>query len=329
MAFPASALGFNMDGGGAYPPPPQPTGGYHAAPPPAAGGGYAAAPQGQQSPYAAPSQQGLPQPGQMGTAQYPWGQQAQQEAALQQQAGAYQAAPPQQQQPFGQPGGNPAYVSTQTPGGPNNPLLDETAAGRPVDAAVLQRRASPNRLAPILVALVALLLLIGAAAAWVVMGKRSHPDDATQASASATATATAAPVDTAAAAPAGTASVVAAGTAVPVAADTASAVAAADADAGPPQVHSTLVCDPDCDEIRLDDKPIELGQPVDLSPGKHTVVASKSGYVTVKESFKVAAGEKVEKTYKLVAKPSAPAGPPATAPAGPAKPCGKFLKRCK
>jgi len=355
MAFPAGALAFPMEGSGAaYPPPPQPSGGYQAAPPPAAGGGYPGGPAGggypggpagggyapggpaggyaaAPSPYGMPSQQNLPPPGQLATAQYPWNGQSQEPF---QQAGGYPGGPGAGMAPPPQPS-NAAYGSTPPPGNPpggpppSDSEFGETAAGRNIPAAALQRRASPNRLAPILVALVALVLLGGAAAAWVVMGKRSHPDDAL-ASASASASASAAPVaatsvaapaDTGSAAPADTGS---AATAPAAPADTAPA---ADADAGPAQVHSTLACDPECDEIRLDDRPIELGQPVDLTPGKHTVVASKSGFVTFKETFKVGPGDKVEKTYKLVARPTAPAGP--TGPAAPPKPCGKFLKRCK
>jgi hypothetical protein len=73
----------------------------------------------------------------------------------------------------------------------------------------------------------------------------------------------------------------------------------------------------------VDDKPIELGKPVQLTPGKHVIVGTKSGYATVREQVLVKAGEKVEKTFKLK---SAVGAGPAPAPA-PAKPCGKFLKR--
>src|SRR5262249_19513420 len=100
--------------------------------------------------------------------------------------------------------------------------------------------------------------------------------------------------------------------------DSASAAAAASAD-------STLACDPECDEIKVDDKPIELGKPVPLAPGKHTIVASKNGYLTLKETVMVTAGQKVERTFKMKFAPAAgrvPAGR-----AGPARPCGKFLKR--
>jgi hypothetical protein len=89
-------------------------------------------------------------------------------------------------------------------------------------------------------------------------------------------------------------------------------------------VDSTLACDPECDEIRVDDKVIELGKPVQIPPGKHVIVATKTGYATVREQVLVKAGEKLERTFKLK---TAVAGGASPAPAGPAKPCGKFLKR--
>jgi eukaryotic-like serine/threonine-protein kinase len=310
MAFPAGAFGLNLGGGGAYPPPPKPSGGYQPAPGPAAGGQgqYAAAPGNAtlNSPYAPQqAQQPQPQPG-----------------------GGYGGQPPQPDPYGGQQGQPPAqaqaagYVSTQNPGAAQ---LGETAAGRVIDPVAFQRRASPNRLVPVLVGGVALVLLSGAAAAWVLMSRR-HPDGA-QAAASASAaaeatTASAAPAaDTASAAPADSASAAPADSASAAPADSGSA---APADSAAAAGDSTLACDPDCDEIRVDDQPIELGKPVTLTPGKHVIVASKSGYVTIKETLKVKAGDKVDKTYKLVAKPAAAAG---AAPAGPTKPCGKFLKR--
>jgi hypothetical protein len=320
MAFPAAA--FHPPGGGAYPPPPAPMGGYQAAPGPGVlpGGGAQApvyggqAPAGYdpQAPYGAPPQE-PPQ------ASNPYGVQA-----------PYGA--PGQEQPSAQ--APSAYVSMQTssPSG----QLGETAAGRPVDPAIAPRRASPNRLAPILVGLVAFLLLAGAAVAWVVMGKRGRPDTATAAAASALASASAA----AAAAIPPAAPTDSAPTDGRTPADGAPNDAAAPADsapeagAGSSPVESTIACDPECDQIKVDDQAIELGKPLALAPGKHTVVASKDGYLTIKETVKVKDGEKVEKTYKLKEKPAAAAVPaqapaPAPAPAGPSKPCGKFLKRCK
>jgi hypothetical protein len=223
----------------------------------------------------------------------------------------------------GYPGAGP-YVSNQGPQAAAG-NLGETAAGRPIDPAVHQRRPPASRLVPILVGVVALLLLGGGAAAFVLLGRK--PADGTTA-ASSSASASAAPDDTGSAAPADTGSAAPADTGSAAPADTAAPAASGEPDAGPAEPESTLACDPECDEIKLDDKPIELGKPLVILEGKHRVVATKSGYVTVKETIVVKAGDKVEKTFKLKEKPTAPA-----VPAGPVntppKPCGKFLKRCK
>jgi hypothetical protein len=214
--------------------------------------------------------------------------------------------------------------------------LAETAAGRPIDPAVARRPAQQNRLAPILVGAVAVLLLGSAAVAMVVMGKRKGGTDA-NAAGSASATPSAAPTDSASAAPTDSAS--AAPSATPAApTETPSAAPVADsasAAAGPAPNEATLTCVPDCDEIKLDDKPLDLSKPIVIEPGKHTLIASKSGYYPVKETLIVKQGQKVEKMFTLKEKPAAPVstGGPGPGPSntGPLKPCGKFLKRagCK
>ena len=242
----------------------------------------------------------------------------------------YGAAPMQQQQqaPAQQPDaaagypGNGPHVSSQA--APPSNGLGETAAGRPIDPAVHQRRPSASKLAPILVGVVAVVLLGGAAAAFVALGRKPATDPAATASASApsadapTASASAAPAETASAAPSASA-------APP--AETASAAPSAEPEV--PPTESTLACDPECDEIKLDDKPIELGKPLVIPAGKHTVTATKAGYVSVKETLTVKQDEKIEKTFKLKEKPAAGPAPAPAAPAGGPKPCGKFLKRCK
>src|SRR5262249_44677613 len=134
--------------------------------------------------------------------------------------------------------------------------LGETAAGRPIGPAILQRRASPNRLVPILVGGVAVLLLGGAVAAWVVMGKRAHAESAAL-PASASVTAAAVPEPTApasASAAADTTAAPAADTAAPT--EDASAPPAPDSDAAAAPsdaIRASLACDPECDEIKVDD----------------------------------------------------------------------------
>jgi nucleoid-associated protein YgaU len=200
---------------------------------------------------------------------------------------------------------------------------------------VLARRPPSNRMAPILVGLVALVMLGGAATAWVVMGKRSGAEAALAASSAASASAvpteaaadtgsaapSAAPADTGSAAP--NAAPADTGSAAPSAEPSAAPSASASADANADQAAS-IVCDPaECDEIKIDDKVIDTTQPIVVPPGKHTISVFKTGYVTIKESVTVKAGEKLEKTYKLTLRPTGAAVP------GPPKPCGKFLKRCK
>ncbi|MFT3769844.1 MAG: hypothetical protein QM820_30795 [Minicystis sp.] len=292
MAFPAGSMGL-QGGGGEYPPPPPPTGGM---------------PQGGPRQPSSPALMTAGLPGQYG---------------LPPQQMPQQGGQPQDPGAAGYPGAGP-YVSNPAAQAPQNGNLGETASGRPIDPAIHQRRPPASRLAPILVAAVAVLLLGGAAAAFVVLGRKpaQPPTTATSASAPApepapttSATASAAPADTGSAAPADTGSAAPANTGAP----------AASGEPDVPPVESTLACDPECDEIKLDDKPIELGKPLVIPAGKHTVVASKAGFVTVKEKLEVKQDEKVEKTFKLKEKPTA------TGPAVPAnnKPCGKFLKRCK
>jgi hypothetical protein len=178
------------------------------------------------------------------------------------------------------------------------------------------------------VGVVALLLLGGAAAAFVVLGKKPPtPTVATTASASAAPAESAAPSASASAAPAADSAAPAADSATP-AADSATPAASGTPDAKP---ESMLSCDPsDCDEIKVDDKPIDVGKPVVLTAGKHTVIASKAGYQTAKETIVVKEGEKFEKTFKLKEKAAPPTNPqPSPNPQQTAKPCGKFLKRCK
>lgn len=256
------------------------------------------------------------QPPQGGAQGYPQPQQPPPQQQQPYQQPPMQQPPQQQQQPYAQPqqGG---YVAAQP--GPST-ALDATSSGRPIDPAVLRRPAQPTRLAPILVGVVALLLLGGAAAAVVLMGKKpAGPEAAASASASAPVAADTAPA----------ASAPPAETAPP--ADTAAPAASADADAGPPAADEqevSLVCDPECDEIKVDDKPLDLTKsPMTLPPGKHTIVASKAEFKPVTEKVTVVKGTKLEKKWKLLpAKVAAPAGP---AVPGTTKPCGKFLKRCK
>ena len=95
----------------------------------------------------------------------------------------------------------------------------------------------------------------------------------------------------------------------------------------------SLTCDPGCDELKIDDKVVDMTQPILLEPGKHTVVASKAEFKTVTENITVEKGKKLEKKLKLqpAKAAAAPSGgnPSAGSGGGNKQPCGKFLKRCK
>ncbi len=317
MAFPAGAFGLNLGGAGEYPPPPQPTGGY-AAPPPAAGGGYpgqhpAAQPPAGYAPQPPYSQPGMPVTMGGGPPNPP--------------------APPGQPGGYGQPGMQPVpaqagYVSTQTPASAQE-QLGETAAGRVLSPATSPRGGSSNKLVPILVGVAVLMLLGTGVFAFVKLGHKG--DTAAAASAGPIAVpAPPTPSDTASAAPAQASASASAAPAADTAAAAPSAAPDADADAGAAAagVDATFACDPDpCDEIKVDDKPVDATKPFTLTPGKHVLTAAKKDFLPYKETITVAAGDaKVDKTFKLTARPAQAAGP---MPQAPSKPCGKFLKRCK
>jgi hypothetical protein len=213
--------------------------------------------------------------------------------------------------------------------------MDETRAGRATTLGDHRRHApTPNYIVPALLGVAVLILIGGGATAWVVMGRKADAGSAPAKSETATAAATGSASTAAAApeAPAMGASAATSASAAPSATDT-GPVTAAEVDAGPRPADVTLSCDPDCDELKVDGNPFEANKPLQLPPGKHVAIASKSGYVSVKETLDVKAGDKVEKTFKLMAKPSIVAVPvlaptPNQTPA-PSKPCSKWLKHCK
>ncbi|MBW2523821.1 MAG: hypothetical protein JRI23_06585, partial [Deltaproteobacteria bacterium] len=84
-------------------------------------------------------------------------------------------------------------------------------------------------------------------------------------------------------------------------------------------VEVTFVCVPECDKLVVDGEEVEKpSEPQQLLPGKHTVEATKQGYVPRKESVEVELGDPIEKKIVLVRITAAPRK----------KNCGKFLKRC-
>jgi hypothetical protein len=198
----------------------------------------------------------------------------------------------------------------------------------PAPATPPQRSAS-GRLAPILVGVVAVLLVGGGIAAWMVMGRTPSQDTTTPTSANTSQTttvaATAPPPDT--------------GTAVPAPPPTDTAPTA------PATVDAKITCSPACGEILVDDQKVEdMTKPIALTPGSHKVSVSKSGYVAQSESITVEAGKPFSKEFKLVAekqdKPPVASTTPTKPPTGggtptggggtPVRKCGKLIKtNCK
>ena len=215
---------------------------------------------------------------------------------LSQQPTLHAAHAQQQQQPPQQsPGG---YMPMQ--GQPSSPGLDP--ARRPTMEIGQQRRPASSKLAPILVGLVALVLVVGGVGAWIVMGRKTTPETVIVPVTSASAVVSAAPPASA--------------VEVPSAAPTTEPAA-------PTGEEIALSCDPGCDEIKIDDKPIDLDKPIFVAAGKHTFVASKAEFKTVTETDTIVAGKKFEKQFKLVAaKPTGPVSTPTVV-----KPkCSRFIK---
>jgi len=101
----------------------------------------------------------------------------------------------------------------------------------------------------------------------------------------------------------------------------------ADAGAAPEQPVITIVCTPECETIKVDDKALlndsdastfPASEPVELTPGTHTIAVARATYLPQTKRVTVKAGQK-EKVAFFLTKPGA---------AVPTKTCGKFLERC-
>lgn len=249
----------------------------------------------------------------------------------------YEAAAAQQQQGYAPPGapagqGVGGYPPTAEPfqgqqAIPPPPPDGASAVGMPtqippptIASIGGPPRTASGKAAPIVVGVVAVLLLGGAAGAWYAIGGSGDAGP----SPSAAASTSAAPV--------------AAGSGEPTAADTAAtgaptepppagdADAGAGEDAGPEEVTAKITCSPEaCEEIAIDDKAVaDINAEIKLTPGTHKVTVKHAGFFPKTETITIEAGKPFEKELALSPIPKV------TAPAGPApKPCGKFLKRCK
>jgi eukaryotic-like serine/threonine-protein kinase len=245
-----------------------------------------------------------PPPAPLGGHGQPQQQQQPPQGQQQQQVIPSASAPtPLAQQPTLHSGHASAQGAGYTPmqGQPSSPGIDP--ARRPTMEIGAARRPASSKLAPVLVGLVALVLVIGGVGAWIVMGRKGPPETVII--------------------PASSASVAVADSAAPTAsaAEVPSAVASAEP-AAPAGEEVALSCDPGCDEIKIDDKPMDLDKPLTLPPGKHTIVASKAEFKTVTETITVVAGQKLEKQLKLF--PAKAAG--GTTPTVVKPKCSRFIK---
>ncbi len=183
------------------------------------------------------------------------------------QGGAW--AQPQGAPPQGAPsgGGRPA-------GGPEANQGTSAAAMTMVPQAIDRPRARASKAVPIFLGIMAAVLVGGAVAAFVFLGKK---DDGSGAAASGTAVTV--PIATTPATATETPSAP-----VPTATATATATAAAPG----PEVQIKIACVPGCDSVQIDGTKVEeITKPAKLAAGKHTLSASKDGYAAFEETVEV------------------------------------------
>lgn len=196
-----------------------------------------------------------------------------------------QAQPPPAQQPppqggqgaaWGQPGapqqGAQPPAGGRPAGGPEASPATSAAAMTMVPQAIDRPRARASKAVPIFLGVMAAVLVGGAVAAFVFLGKK---DDGSGAAASGTAVTV--PITTTSATATETPSAP-----VPTATATATATAAA------PEVQIKIACVPGCDSVQIDGAKVEeITKPAKLAAGKHTLSASKDGYAAFEETVEV------------------------------------------
>lgn len=242
--------------------------------------------------------------------------------------------PPVNQGPMG---GGPGPMPMGPGMGMQQGVHAQPSYGPPPESSVVV----PKSKTGLIIALVVIALaLVGGAVVLAVVLRRPSVDVETPTTA-ATQSAAQPPAATAASsAPAAATTSAPAATAAPsataAAADTqatpeAGAPAAQTPEAGaaaPEQAVVTIVCSPECETIKVDDKALlndsdaslfPASEPVDLSPGAHTIAITRTGYLPQTKRVTVKAAQK-EKIAFFLAKPGGAAVPTKT--------CGKFLERC-
>ena len=87
----------------------------------------------------------------------------------------------------------------------------------------------------------------------------------------------------------------------------------------------TVVCVPDCDSVKIDDKALDTTdagivpqEPMEVAIGPHTIAVGRATYLGQTKKVTLKAGQKAKETFYL----SKPGAVPVV------KPCGKFLERC-
>lgn len=158
------------------------------------------------------------------------------------------------------------------------PELNPTAAAAmtmvPMAAEGPRGRARASKMVPIFLGVTAAVLIGGAAAAFVFLGKK---DDGS--GAAGTGTAVSVPVPTAAQ----TATDAPSATAPEPAAS-----ATSTAEAAPAEVQIKIACQPGCDTLQIDGKAVpEITKPATVTAGKHTLTAEKEGYTPFEETIDV------------------------------------------
>jgi hypothetical protein len=230
--------------------------------------------------------------------------------------GGFQAPPMQQQQVGAQPG-----YSSMAPAPESSVVVPKSKAGL-----------------FIVLALVGLLVVGGVVALVLFLprhgGTASTPETKPESTESATP-----PASTAASTPPPPASTAAAGTTAPpvetqdagtaaqASADGAAPLAAG-ADAGSAELAElTVVCVPDCDAVKIDDKALDTtdagivpSDPIEVAVGLHTIAVGKATFMAQTKKVTLKAGQKLKQTFYMT---KAGAAVPVVA-----KPCGKFLERC-
>jgi serine/threonine protein kinase len=87
----------------------------------------------------------------------------------------------------------------------------------------------------------------------------------------------------------------------------------------------TVVCVPDCDSVKIDDKVLDTTdagivpqEPMEVAIGPHTIAVGRATYLGQTKKVTLKAGQKAKETFYL----NKPGALPVV------KPCGKFLERC-